>query len=324
MLVEGCMSSTPSLSALFGSQNVRTFLGIEACDDLVGLDRPIALIGAPCATPYRSVGAYCAKGPKAIRQAMAAFAANRDLHDFDCGGRIFPDPAMAADCGDLACDEGDAEANRNTIREAVVAMLQNAAVPMILGGDDSVPIPMLEAFAGRGSFTILQIDAHIDWRESYDGERYGLSSTMRRASEMDHIGAIVQVGQRGLGSARPQDLDDAKRWGATFVSARDVHRHGISIALQHLADAAEVIVCLDCDALDPSIMPAVIGRAPGGLSYWQIVDLLEGVAAKARIAGMALVELMPERDVDGIGALTAGRITATTLGLIARQVRKHP
>jgi agmatinase len=253
---------------------------------------------------------------------MAAFAANRDHHDFDCGGRIFPDPARAAvDCGDLAYGE-DAAANRATIREAVSAILGQGAVPVVLGGDDSIPIPMLEAFAGRGTFTILQIDAHIDWRDSYEGERYGLSSTMRRASEMDHIGAIVQVGQRGLGSARPQDLDDARSWGANLVPARDVYRHGIVSALQHIPDAAEVIVCLDCDALDPSVMPAVFGRAPGGLGYWQIVELLEGVAAKARIAGMALVELMPERDVDGIGALTAGRITATALGLIARQARR--
>jgi agmatinase len=306
---------------LFGSQDVQTFLGIEACDP-GRVDRPIALIGAPCATPYRSVGPYCAGGPKAIRQAMAAFAANRDHHDFDCGGRIFPDPARAAvDCGDLAYGE-DAAANRAAIREAVSTILRQGAVPLVLGGDDSIPIPMLEAFAGRGAFTILQIDAHIDWRDSYEGERYGLSSTMRRASEMDHIGTIVQVGQRGLGSARPQDLEDARSWGAHLVSARDVHRQGIASALEHIPDAAEVIVCLDCDALDPSVMPSVIGRAPGGLDYWQIVELLEGVAAKARIAGMALVELMPERDVDGIGALTAGRITATALGLIARQARR--
>ena len=314
------MSSTPSLSALYGSHNARTFMGIESCDDLGRLDRPIAVLGAPCATPYKSVGAYCANGPKAIRQAVAAFAANRDHHDFDSGGKIFPEPAVAAvDCGDLDYDEGDAAANRNRIREAISAILQKAAVPVVLGGDDSIPIPMLEAFAGQDSFTILQIDAHIDWRDSYSGERYGLSSTMRRASEMDHIGAIVQVGQRGLGSARHQDLDDAKRWGVTFVSARELHRHGVPSALQHIPDAADVIVCLDCDALDPSVMPAVIGRAPGGLWYWQIADLLEGVAAKARIAGMALVEFMPERDVDGMGALTAGRIVATTMGLIARQ-----
>ena len=318
------MANRPDLSALFGSHAKGTFLGIDACDDLGQLNNPIALIGAPCATPYRSVGAYCANGPKAIRRGMAAFAANREHHDFDCGGKIFPDPTLAAvDCGDLGFDENDADGNRKIIRDAVSTILQKEAIPVVIGGDDSIPIPMLEAFAGQGAFIILQIDAHIDWRDSFDGERYGLSSTMRRASEMDHIDHIVQVGQRGLGSARPQDYDDAQRWGAKFVSARNVHGQGIQSVLQYIPDGTEVIVCLDCDALDPSIMPGVIGRAPGGLSYWQIVDLLEGVASRARITGMNLVEFMPERDLDDIGALTAGRIVATTMGLIARQVKAH-
>ncbi len=316
------MMKTPNLSALFGSHETGTFLGIDACNDLSRLASPIALIGAPCATPYRSVGAYCANGPKAIRQGIAAFTANREHHDFDCGGRIFPVPALAAaDCGDLDDDEADAATNRKTIKEAISTILQRGAVPVVLGGDDSIPIPMLAAYSGTDICTILQIDAHIDWRDSYDGEHYGLSSTMRRASEMDHIGGIVQVGQRGIGSARPQDLDDANEWGAKLISAREVHRSGVQPALQHIPDGANVIVCLDCDGLDPSIMPGVIGRAPGGLSYWQVVDLLEGVASKARIAGMALVEFMPERDLDGIGALTAGRIVATAMGLISRQVQ---
>ena len=69
----------------------------------------------------------------------------------------------------------------------------------MIGGDDLVPIPLFEAFAGRGSYTVLQIDAHIDWRDDVNGERLGLSSTMRRASEMGQIGRIIQVGQRGIG-----------------------------------------------------------------------------------------------------------------------------
>jgi arginase family enzyme len=83
-------------------------------------------------------------------------------------------------------------------------VLDRGAVPFLLGGDDSLPIPMLEAFgAHRGKrLTILQIDAHIDWRDEVGGERLGLSSTMRRASEMGHVERIIQVGQRGIGSAR--------------------------------------------------------------------------------------------------------------------------
>jgi agmatinase len=69
-------------------------------------------------------------------------------------------------------------------------------------------------------------------------------------------------------------------------------------------------------------MPAVIGPAPGGLSYWQALKLLHGIAAKARIAAFDLVELVPERDVAGLGALTAARIIVNILGLVARQA--HP
>jgi agmatinase len=66
-------------------------------------------------------------------------------------------------------------------------------------------------------------------------------------------------------------------------------------------------------------MPAVIGRAPGGLTYWQAVDLLRGAAKRARIASFDLVEFMPSHDVDGLGALVAGRILATMVGVILRQ-----
>ena len=95
-------------------------------------------------------------------------------------------PADACDLGDLPWSE-DSAANRDAIRAAVSAILDRGAVPVLLGGDDSIPIPMLQAFEGRGKFTIVQIDAHIDWRDDVGGERWGLSSTMRRASEMAHI-----------------------------------------------------------------------------------------------------------------------------------------
>ena len=69
---------------------------------------------------------------------------------------------------------------------------------------------MIEAMGDIGNnFTILQIDAHIDWREIHMNERYGLSSTMRRASEMKHIKKIIQVGSRGIGSAHSKDYRDA-------------------------------------------------------------------------------------------------------------------
>jgi agmatinase len=312
------MTRRPDVGALFGAAAAATFLGLPKADNLDALEAGIAILGVPCATPYRSVGPYCAGAPKAIRAAIAGYAANLHHVDFDLGGPIFPDAATAVDCGDLACSEADAAANRAAIREAVASVLGRGAVPIVIGGDDSVPIPVFEALRDRGPFTIVQIDAHIDWREEVAGERFGLSSTMRRASEMAHVERIVQVGQRGIGSARPGDLADAKAWGAIFVPAAALHEHGIAPVLEAVPAGSQVLVTLDCDGLDPTIMPGVIAPAPGGLTYWQAIGILRGVAAKARIAGFDLVEFVPERDVAGLGALTAARIIVNVLGLLAR------
>lgn len=317
------MNQKPDLGALFGAGETSTFLGLDACDNLSALDAPIAILGVPCATPYRAVGAYCRNAPDALRRATASLTANLERHDFDSGGQVFPERRLrAVDCGDLPFDEADGAANRDAIRGAVRTILERNAVPVLLGGDDSIPIPMLQAIgdtAGDRKFTILQIDAHIDWRETHMDERMGLSSTMRRASEMAHIERIVQVGARGIGSAATSDYEDAVKWGVSFVPARELHRSGVQKALDLIPEGSDIIVCVDADAIDPSLVPGVIGRSPGGLSYDEITDLIRGAAARGRIAAIDFVEFMPERDVDGIGALTFARVITTALGLIARQ-----
>jgi agmatinase len=307
------------LGAMFGRQGGDTFLGMPACADLDELDADIAIIGAGCATPYASVGPYCAEAPAAIRAAMANYSATLSHHDFDLGGPLLGEGEIrVVDCGDLPFDEADPAGNRERIRRAVATILDRRATPIVLGGDDSIPIPLFQAFEGRGKFTILQIDAHIDFRDEVVGERLGLSSTMRRASELPQIERIIQVGQRAVGSARPADREAALMAGVTFVSAREVHASGVDRVVELVPPGANVLLTLDCDALDPSIMPAVIGPAPGGLAYWQVIDLIEGVAKRGRIASFDVVEFMPSRDVLGLGALTAGRIVAHVIGLLAR------
>ncbi|WP_182086419.1 arginase family protein [Aureimonas sp. ME7] len=317
------MNQKPDLGALFGAGETSTFLGLDACTDLSTLDAPIAILGVPCATPYASVGPYCRNAPAALRQATAPLTANLERHDFDSGGQVFPEKRLrAVDCGDLAFDESDGAANRDAIRGAVRTILDRGAVPVLLGGDDSIPIPMLQAIgdtAGERRFTILQIDAHIDWRQTHMNEPMGLSSTMRRASEMAHVERIVQVGARGIGSAATTDYEDALAWGVSFVPARELHRAGVQAALDLIPEGSDIIVCIDADAIDPSLVPGVIARSPGGLTYDEITDLVRGAAARGRIAAIDFVEFMPERDVDGIGALFFARVITTALGVIARQ-----
>ena len=314
------MTGNTALGTMFGAAPAETFMGLPACADPARLSARIALIGADGCTPYPSVGFYCAGGPRAIRAAGAAYAANLGHMNFDLGGPVFPAGIAAVDLGDLPMAEGDAAGNRARLQSTVAAVLDRGAVPFLLGGDDSLPIPMLQAFAGRGrDLTILQIDAHIDWRDEVGGERLGLSSTMRRASEMGHVGRIIQVGQRGIGSARPGDVADALARGVTFVSAGAVARDGVAPVVDLVPAGADVVICLDLDALDPSVMPAVIGRTAGGLTYWQVLDLIAGVAGRARIAAFDMVEFMPARDIDGQGAALAAQLLAAVMGIVARQ-----
>ncbi len=310
-----------TLGEMFGAgPAAQTFLGLPLCRDLSRLSADIAVIGAAGCTPYPSVGFYCAGGPQAIREAGAAYAAALTHVNFDLGGPMLPEGVRAVDGGDLPQDPDDPAGNRGRIFGAVSQILDHGAVPVLIGGDDSLPIPMLEAYGARGRrFTILQIDAHIDWRDEVGGERLGLSSTMRRASEMGHVEQIIQIGQRGTGSARERDVQDALDWGVSFIPAGEVARSGVWRAVDLVPEGAEVIICLDVDAFDPTIMPAVIGRTAGGLSYWQVLELVGAVAEKARIAGVDLVEFMPSRDIDGQGALLAAQVLAAVLGIIGRQ-----
>jgi agmatinase len=314
------MSEKPDLSALFGATDTSTFLGLKKCSDIQKLVTSIALIGIPCATPYRTVGPYCKNAPNALRQSISSLSANIDRHNFDINGPIFlPNHPLAVDCGDLPYHDTNYEKNRVEIENTIKEIVEKHSIPFVIGGDDSIPIPVFKGFSGKEKYTILQIDAHIDWRESHMDETMGLSSTMRRASEMEHIERIIQVGSRGLGSAHTSDFKDAKDWGVDFFSAYDVHSNGFKAIFETIPENANILISLDVDALDPSIVPGVIGRTPGGLTYYQTLDLIKGAAHKGNICGVNVVEFMPELDIDEIGALNVSRLIAATLGILSRQ-----
>lgn len=188
--------------------------------------------------------------------------------DFDLGGPLFGgNPVCCIDAGNIPTAMHDNAGNRARIEAKTCEVLALPAVPILLGGDDSVVIPFLAGFADHGPVWILQIDAHIDWRDEIHGESRGYSSPMRRASEMPHVAGIVQVGLRSVGSARLTEVEAARQYGSRFVTARDVHATGVEAALRHIPEGARVVVTLDCDGLDPGIMPGVAARTPGGLTY---------------------------------------------------------
>jgi agmatinase len=293
-------------------------LGTTATSGAQGFNA--ALFGAPHGTPYRGIdNRVHASTAQTLRAALKADAEWLHHWDFDLGGPMLREGFKVADLGDLKTKPKDGPGNRRLIRARTAEILSAGAVPIMIGGDDSTPIPFIEAFAGQGPLTILQIDAHIDWRDERYGERYGFSSTMRRVSELNHVERIVQVGMRGLGSARDQEVRDASSWGASFITARDIHHDGVDAALSLIPIGTRCLITLDCDALDSSIMPAVAYPSPGGLTFVQVIDLIQGVAEKGKIAGFDVIEFVPKKDRDGMAAFAAARLICNVLGCLARR-----
>lgn len=297
-----------------------TFYGFPKAEPGPGLDADIAILGAPHGTPYEPGKlSHSANAPAAIRVASERDIPRRDHYDFDVGGSMITNPDIkVVDCGDAPGDPSDPQGNRDAINTATGQILEAGAVPILLGGDDSVPIPFLQAFAGHGPLWVVQVDAHLDWREEREGEHLGWSSPMRRMSEMDHVEGIVQVGLRGVGTAREGDVADAREWGAQLITAADIHEHGIEAAISLVPKGARIVITFDCDGIDPSFIPGVLSRVPGGLSYSHAISLIAGLAERGALAGFDLVELATERDADGVSALTAYRIIANVIAGISR------
>lgn len=295
-----------------------TFLGVPEghLDDLAGAS--VVVIGAAEATPYvLGTPSHSADAPGAIRLASQKLTGQLRQHDFDLGDALFPDREDwrgVIDCGDLIVSAREPEANNAAIRAGVAAIVAAGAVPIVLGGDDSVPVPALEGFAGLGEIGVVQLDAHVDWGDRIQGERRGYGSPMRRAAEMAHVTGMAQFGVRGLGSGERWQHDDARAWGSRLVTAAELHRDGPAPVLAGLAGPA--VLAIDCDALDPAVFPAVAMPTPGGLSYEDVVAILQATAARGPITGLVLAEFVPERDpVFQPSALVAARLAAVAIGL---------
>ena len=297
---------------------VLPFMGAVKSQSPEGFDA--AIFGAPRGPPYPGLDNRIHRGaPDAFRRALRADEEWLDHWDWDVGGPLLKHGQTVCDLGNLKTRTKDGPGNRALIEATTRRILEAGAVPIMFGGDDSVPIPFIAAFANQPAIVILQIDAHIDWRDEREGETMGFSSTMRRASEHDHVWRIVQAGARGLGSAREEEVRDALNWGAHIATARDIHHMGVEEVLRHIPEDCDCVISLDCDALDSSVMSAVAYPSPGGLSYTQVTDLVSGVAAKARIAGFCMVEFVPLRDKAKTAAFTAARIAANVIGRIEKR-----
>jgi agmatinase len=255
----------------------------------------------------------------AMRQASDRILRSLERYDFDLGGPLYDGkPVRAVDCGDVRADPADLKGHYVRAEAAVRKILAAGALPIAIGGDHGIPIPVLRAMDGEGPITLVQIDQHIDWRDHVNGVREGYSSPIRRASEMAHVGEIFQIGLRATGSARIEEVEAARAYGAHLITAYELHEAGMEAILDRIPAGGRYYLTVDLDGMDPSIAPAVAGPCPGGVTFVQARKLIRGLVKKGRVVGMDVVEITPRVDVNRITCITAGRLIVNLIGAAVR------
>lgn len=300
-----------------------TLLYSELVTDLENLKADIAVIGMPFGSAYgpRSFTNDQTNAPQAIRDATDRIARAPDHYDFDIDGPLLQGrkDIRFVDCGDVLPDLTKPGDHYRKLEAAIRSILRGGGLPIVLGGDHGITTPVLRAFSEFEQVTLIHIDAHLDWRDEVNGVKDGLSSPIRRASEMAHIGEIVQIGLRAQGSARPEEFEAAKRYGAQIISAYELHDIGMDAVLARIPDGGNYYLSIDADGLDPTIMPAVDGPAPGGVDFLQARKLIHGLVRKGRVVGMDIVEIQPAKDnASQLTCVTAGRLIVNLIGATIR------
>ncbi len=299
----------------------QTYLNFPLHTDLETLDAHVAILGMPYSDPYTidEVTNDQTNAPTAVRKASARFSQSIERWDFDIGGYLLDGKDIrVVDCGDVPGDPADLRAHYRRGEQAAKIILDKGALLVTIGGDHGIPIPIFRAYEGRGPITLVHVDAHLDWRDHVNGVREGLSGPIRRASEMDHIGDIYQIGLRSAGSARPEEVEAALDYGSNLVTDMELQEVGMAAVLERIPAGGTYYLTVDADGMDPTIAPAVAGPAPGGVTYPQMRTLIHGLVAKGRVAGMDIVEITPKRDVNAITCVTAVRLICNLIGKAVR------
>lgn len=235
------------------------------------------------------------EAPPLIRAALFSVASElRSERGFEF------ESAQLIDAGDVAVKCG-AEM-RAEIDRFISALLERDLRPLSLGGDHAMTYPIMQAFARKyRGLTILQIDAHSDLYDSFEGNRYSHACPFARIMEEGLVRRLVQVGVRTLNR---HQRAQAERFGVEIIEMKDWRANRV------LTFDGPVYLSLDLDALDPAFAPGVSHHEPGGFTTRQLVDIL--LALEAEVVGADLVEFNPRRDI--------GHVTENLCGKLAKEI----
>lgn len=233
--------------------------------------------------PYESTTTYgggTSKGPAAIIEASR----HMELWDSELGRDV--SRLGIATLPELEPDMSGPEATVNRVRETVAAMLKDKKWPLVLGGEHSItPGAVAAVRAKYKDLSVLQIDAHTDLREEYQGTKWSHACAMKRVYDLGV--PTVAVGIRSTCEEEIAFIKKAKLSGRIFEAPEVPIEKIVKLLSDH------VYITVDIDGFDPSLVPGTGTPEPGGLTWYQVVELFRSVASHKKIVGADLVELAP-------------------------------
>jgi agmatinase len=302
---------------------IATFGKRPYVEDWSAIRADTAILGAPfdSGTQFRAGARF---GPRAVREASTLFSfGHAGAYDHEDDTVYLGPEVRIVDIGDADIVHTDTEQSHANIETGVRAILDSGALPVVIGGDHSVNIPCIRAFAGRGPIHILQIDAHLDFVDVRHGVRHGHGNPMRRAAEQEHVTGITALGIRNVSSTTQEGYEVARAMGDDILSVRQVRRLGVEAVIARIPEGAALYITIDIDGFCPSIAPGTGTPSHGGFLYYEVLEILQAAARRHRVVGIDLVEVAPDYDPTGSTAILAAQILLNLLGFVfhARSAR---
>ena len=289
---------------------ISTFFRLPHIPDASRLD--VAVLGIPFdgGTSYRTGPRM---GPRHVRDQSAIIRPYNPVLDVSPFSEL-----RVADYGDLSVNPISILDTYDRIASGLQPILDAGAIPMCVGGDHSILLPILRAIhRTHGPVALIQFDAHSDTWDQYWGSKYSHGTPVRRAIEEGLLEEpyILQVGLRGQLYCA-EDMDYAREHNIILITAEEFHEHGLPLVRESLAKFGnrKTYFSLDIDVVDPAFAPGTGTPQVGGLNSNQILGLTRELKGM-NLVGCDLVEVSPQYDTGEITSLLAANLLFEQLSL---------
>ncbi|MDF4201730.1 agmatinase [Maribacter sp. SA7] len=222
------------------------------------------------------------KGPEAFLEASE----NMELYDIETDSEVYK---QGIHLTEPITENSSPEAMVNEVHDITKDFIKRNKFVTLFGGEHSISIGSIRAFNECfDNLTVLQIDAHADLRESYEGTKYNHACAVYEASQTTNL---VQVGIRSMDVMEKTVMDEEKTFFAHDMVADEYWSDKV---IEAMTD--NVFITLDLDAFDPSIMPSTGTPEPGGLLWYETLEFLKQVFEDKNVVGFDIVELCPNKN----------------------------